>query len=714
VFRNIGLFQRSLSLVDFSGLVYDFLLTNIHFVFRLIGFVMLVSWKWLSRYLSLSMDHTELAQRLSLSGLNHESTKVLDNDVVIDLEVTSNRGDCLGHLGVAREIAVLYDLAVKKPEPDLTSITDSQTSVQSLLRVTNEFSEACPRYIARLIRGVRIGASPAWMQELLASIGIASINNVVDATNFVMMECGQPLHAFDYAKLAGKAIRVRPANLGETLQAIDHRTYDLDSVSCVIADAQHAVAVAGVMGGATSEVSDATTDVVIEAASFTPLSVRRTARRLKLHSPSSYRFERRIDAEQLDWASRRVCELIVASAGGKVCQGVIDTAPTITERSPISLRQSAIERLLGLAIAPEDVRRILSALGCQVSSSTGDCTNFVPPSWRQDLVREVDLIEEVARIHGFEKIPEDTPIPVAPSRRRAFDVGVERIRSVLTSAGLSEAMTPSVVVERLEQILSPWTEKPPLQTQTPMLEGSRCLRRSLLPSLVQSRAMNWSSSNTEANLFEIAHVYLPGDAEGSLPDEHYTVGMIAGGDFFRLKGVVELLCERLGITSRVQLQMVERSGTITGMTAELSVSSRVIGYLAGVSEKVLRSFKLPGPVLVAELSLPTLFELSTLVPQQQPVSLYPSIERDLNFVVAENVRWNQLEEVARAVLGETLADVRYRETYRDTQKDGADRKRVLMTLQLQRRDATLSGEQADEMVTRLIGECHSQLGARLL
>ncbi|MCA9138818.1 MAG: phenylalanine--tRNA ligase subunit beta, partial [Planctomycetales bacterium] len=512
---------------------------------------MLVSWKWLARYVDLSMDREELETRLSLSGLNHESTETpVENpnlsadDVCVDLEVTSNRGDCLGHIGVAREIAVLYGTELKLPEPKLDH---SELPVQSLLSVENKFEEACPRYTARVIQGVTVGPSPDWMQSALRSVGIGVVNNVVDATNYVMMECGQPLHAFDYASLADKKIVIRAAGDKESITAIDHRQYELDPTMCVIADSTHACAVAGVMGGADSEVTESTTDLVIEAAVFAPLSVRRTARSLKLHSPSSFRFERRVDPVGVEWASRRVCELIVQSAGGKVAEGMIDTAPEIPAAEAIVLRLSQIPRILGINIGADEVERILRALGCQSDSKlSAGAGSFIAPSWRHDLTRESDLIEEVARIHGYDKIPEDSPIPVAPSSKRMFDSAAERIRGVLTGAGLSEAMTPSVVTAKLDQSLSPWTKRPALMTQTAMLKGAKSLRRTLMPSLLQARANNWASASVAADLFEIAHIYLPSESADELPDEVYTVGVVSGGDFFSVKGVVEALCDALG------------------------------------------------------------------------------------------------------------------------------------------------------------------------
>ncbi|WP_146396773.1 phenylalanine--tRNA ligase subunit beta [Planctomycetes bacterium CA13] len=674
---------------------------------------MLVSWKWLSRYLDLPMKHEDLALRLSLSGLNHEETTTVDDgssngDVVIDLEVTSNRGDCLGHLGVAREIGVLYDLPVNTPSIDLTP---SSTDVQSLLQVENQFIEACPRYTARVIEGIKVGPSPDWMAESLAAVGIGVVNNVVDATNYVMLECGQPLHAFDYSKLAGEKIIVRPANKGETIQAIDHRSYALEPAMCVIADAKEANAVAGVMGGAVSEVDEATTNLVVEAAIFTPLSVRRTARKLKLHSPSSYRFERRVDPVGVDWASRRVCQLILESAGGKLASGVIDTAPNIELREPVVLRLSQLERILGISIPREEVERILVTLGCDSKPGTD---SYVPPTWRHDLTREADLIEEVARIHGYEEIPEDSPIPVAPSSKRPFDVAMERVRSVMITAGISEAMTPSLVTKQIDALVSPWSERKPLKTETPMLKGARCLRRSLIPSLLEGRGNNWAMASIHADLFEIAHVYLPGETDAALPDEQYTLALVSGQDYLEVKGVIETLCVSMGIADPIRVETVERPGLAKGAALAVHCGERHLGYMGIIDPKVLKTWKLPSPVVAAELSLVKLLEAARLVPQQQSVSVFPSVQRDLNFVVAESVRWSELEQVVRSAVGEELAGVAYRETYRDPKKDGANRKRILLSVELQRHDGTLSGEQADSLIQKVIGACGKELSAVLL
>ncbi len=398
-----------------------------------------------------------------------------------------------------------------------------------------------------------------------------------------------------------------------------------------------------------------------------------------------------------------------------MASGVIDTAPAAVTREPIVLRASQLERILGIKIDGQEVARILTALGCRESdSSKKGVTTYAAPSWRHDLTREADLIEEVARIHGYDKIPEDAPIPVAPSAQRPFDVAMQRLRTVLATAGLSEAMTPSVVRAELDESLSPWTDLPALQMQTPMLKGARTLRRSLIPSLLEGRARNWASASIEANLYEIAHIYLPNPSKDALPSEQYSLGIVSGSDFFVLKGVLESLCASVGITTRVETRRVERAGMVKGGAAELLLGEAVLGYLGIIDPKLLKKHKLPQSSVAAEISLPILLEQAQLVPQQKAVSMFPSIQRDLNFVVGESVAWQEMENVARAAVGGELAGITYRETYRDAEKDGVDRKRVLMTVELQRHDATLSGDQADALVGKLIGACQKELSAELL
>ena len=284
----------------------------------------------------------------------------------------------------------------------------------------------------------------------------------------------------------------------------------------------------------------------------------------------------------------------------------------------------------------------------------------------------------------------------------------------MVAAGLSEAMTPSVVSGKIDQSLSPWTTLPALLTQTAMLKGAKSLRRTLMPSLLQARAKNWAAASIEADLFEIAHIYLPGKTPDDLPKELYAVGAVAGGDFFAAKGVIESLCESLGTEHSLSVKPADSPGFVAGQLVSLWLGESHLGYLGVVDPKTLKQWKLPGSVVVAELSMDALLSNAHLVPQQKIVSAFPSVERDLNFVMAESVRWNELENVVQSAVGEQLKSVTYRETYRDAQKDGKDRKRILLTMQLQRDDATLSGEDADALVQSVIGDCKKKLGAELL
>ncbi|MDZ4688814.1 MAG: phenylalanine--tRNA ligase subunit beta, partial [Planctomycetaceae bacterium] len=401
---------------------------------------MLVSWNWLQQYVALGMSVEDLTDRLTMSGLNLEEYHAVGDDTVIDLEVTSNRPDCLGHLGVAREVAVLFDRELK---PLAAKPQASAVNVSTVTSVKVDCPELCPQYYGRVIRGVKLGPSPAWMQQRLAAVGIASINNVVDITNYVMLECAQPLHAFDFDKLHGGKIIVRRAKAGEKIKAINQREYVLSPEMCVIADADRPVAVAGVMGGFDTEISAATKNVFVEAALFAPLAIRNAARKLDLHSPSSHRFERALDPMGVDWAGRRCCELILELAGGELLDGaVFDGVRPQPPTEAITLRFTRFRKVLGIDVPVDAAVRILQQLGLKlVGTPTTETVAFVSPSFRRDLTREIDLIEEVARIYGYDKLPADVTVPLCTSAKSLRERVGERIGETLTAAGYFEAIT---------------------------------------------------------------------------------------------------------------------------------------------------------------------------------------------------------------------------------------------------------------------------------
>jgi len=668
---------------------------------------MLVSWNWLKEYVALDMPVEQLTARLMMAGLNHESTREVGGDLAIDLEVTSNRPDCLGHLGIAREIAVLYDRALTAPA---ARPAESQTPVERLARVRVECPDLCPRYTARLVRNIRVGPSPRWLARRLETIGLTPINNVVDISNYVLMECGQPLHTFDFERLAGGEIIVRRAAAGETIEAIDHRVYSLGPQMCVIADAERPVAIGGVMGGASTEISPSTCHVLVEAAEFDPISIRTTARALNLHSDSSYRFERRVDPEGVDWASRRCCELILELCGGELAEGVIDVGSPPPARPPITLRLSRVPRVLGIDVPAEAILRILAALGCEIVERSAEAISVIAPSWRRDLTREIDLIEEVARIYGYEKIPEDALVPMFPSHRTREDRVLDKVRGVLTASGFDEAVTLSVVEPALSDAVSPWTDQPALRSLTPVLRGADRLRRSLVPSLLAARRTNESLANDEIELFEIARVYLP--QGNDLPREEKMLGVVSGRSFAEVRGALEAVFDAVRIdglaAGEAAIDLLDPSQSCCWRRG-----AAMVGYAGRLSAEAQARFDLRGPAVVAELHLAPLIEAAVLVPQYVPLSNYPAVSRDINLVVDENVRWAEIAAVAAEQCGPFAEAVLYRDTYRDAQRLGPEKKSLLFSVVLRSREATLTNQQADDLRQRIVDACGRRFGAVL-
>ena len=695
---------------------------------------MIISWNWLKQYVRLDMPVEELTHRLMMAGFNHEGTTEVGGDLAMDLEITSNRPDCLSHLGIAREVAALYSRPLRTPE---AQPPEGPMPVQPLLEVQIECPDLCFRYIARLIRGVRIGPSPSWLARRLRTVGLTPINNVVDVSNYVLMECGQPLHTFDFAKIRGRSIVVRRPRPGETIEAINHQVYSLQPDMCLICDAERPVAIGGVMGGAETEISDSTTDVLVEAAEFDPVSIRNTARTLGLHSESSFRFERGVDPEGVDWASRRCCELILELAGGELAAGAVDVGRRPASRPPIPIRFAQLRRILGIDVPKEKVREILLALGLRESASETDHASsetsksqrnrslsasewghaesdrilVTPPSWRRDLEREIDLIEEVARIYGYEKIPEDVSVPMAPSARTKQERVLEKVRHVLTGCGLDEAMTFSVVDPAWITAFLPWTSADPLRTQTPLVRGANVLRASLLPSLLSARRTNESVGNPQIELFEIAVVFWP--QPDRLPIEEQMLAMTSGRTYLELKGILEALLETLKIPDPVRAEPADCPQLAESASCRLYLGDQLWGFVGQISPELQQHMDLRHACTVAEVKMNLLVQSATLAPQYHPVAPYPAIDRDVNLVVDEAVRWADVAATVRQSGGPWLESVIYRQTYRDPQRLGEGKKSLLMTLGFRRPDRTLTNPEADGLRDQIVAACEKAHGAKL-
>ena len=669
---------------------------------------MIVSWNWLTEYLRLDMPVDVLTDRLMLAGLNHESTQEVGGDLAIDLEVTSNRPDCLAHIGVAREIGVLFNRPVQIPDPRPRT---GGAEVETLARVRIDDPELCHRFTARVVTGVKVGESPWWMRKRLETLGVRPISNVVDVTNYVMFECGQPLHAYDLAKVDGRILIPRRARKGEALKAINGKSYDLTPEMLVIADESRPVGLGGVMGGLDTEIGPGTSDILIEAARFDPLNVRRTSRSLGLHSDSSYRFERPIDPGITEWASLRCAELILETAGGTIHPGMIDAGGVAAERPIVALRLEQIARVLGIAIDPAEVTRILLALGLESRGGPPEAPRFQPPSWRSDLEREVDLIEEVARIHGYEHIPEDRAVPLADAPRAPRERVEDATRSLLAGLGFDEAITPSFVPDELIGSHEAGTALPPIRVEHSVRKRANALRQSLVPSLLSVRRHNESHGNLDVDLFEIANVYLPRVGQ-ALPDEPTCLTLLSGRDFLGIKGIVETILARFHLERMLEARPIQSPWFTPGRSAELLLEGTWLGRIGEVDRARLDSMDLRVSCSAAELDLGVLVEKADLVPRHHPLPPLPAVARDLSLVVPRALPWAELAGVVGRSGGSTLEAIVYLDAFRGGNIP-EDRQSLHFGLRFRHPDRTLTGDEVEKSVQTIVDACVSRFEATL-
>jgi phenylalanyl-tRNA synthetase beta chain len=669
---------------------------------------MIVSWNWLTDYVRLDVSVDVLTERLALAGLNLESISDVGGDITIDLEVTSNRPDCLGHLGVAREIAVLFDMNLRAPDPRPIA---AGPPVESRAAVTVLDRGLCPRFTARVVSGVKVGESPWWLRKRLETIGVRPISNIVDVTNYVMFECGQPLHAYDLDRLAEGRLVVRRARPGETLLAINNRSYELDPDMLAIADGTRPVGLAGVMGGAETEIGSATKNVLIEAAQFDAVSVRQTSRALGLFSPSSFRFERPLDPEGTEWASRRCAELILKVAGGTLHPGVIDTGSPALDRPAIRLRLAQIERILGIPIDRTTCSRILKSLGLEPLGQDERSLTFRPPSWRSDLEREIDLIEEVARIHGYHHVPQDQAVPLTSAPRGSRERVESAVRHLLAGAGFDEAVTCSLVDDRLASGIGSGPSLPPLRIDHPSRKRESALRQSLVPSLLASRLHNEAHGQFDADLFEIANVYLRQSGQ-AIPQEPARLALVSGRDFRQLKGTVEALVDGLHATAPLGARPVDVPLFAPGRAAELFLGDTHLGYLGEVDDAQLAIFELREKCAAAELEFDVLLQKSNLVAQNHPLPPFPPVVRDLSLVVARTLQWCELCETVKMAAGPTLESVQYEDTFRGGNiEEGYES--VHFSMIFRHPERTLTGHEVEHAVKSVIDACEARFHAAL-
>lgn len=641
-------------------------------------------------------------------------------DTVFDVEATPNRPDWLSILGVAREVSALAGQPVRTPAAEWVEGT---TPVSELARVEIMDADLCPRYTACVITGVRIGPSPRWMQRRLEAAGMRPINNVVDVTNYVMLEFGQPLHAFDYDCISDRHIIVRRAWDGETIVSLDGIGRELNSAMLVIADARRAVAVAGVMGGLNSEVSDRTTKVLLESANFNYASIRRTGGALNMRSEASMRFERGLSPELAVHALGRATQLIVETSGGEAAKGIIDVYPGKHERAPVLLAAHEVTRLLGMEVPTEQVKKTLESLGFSCRT-TGTAEMAVDaPYWRTDVNLSADLVEEVARIIGYDNIPSTMiAAPIPSYRLEPMLVLKEQLRSILAASGLQEVITYSLTnldsLKKAAQDMSlpgPY----PLKIANPMSKEFEYLRTSLRPRLLATAAANQRYED-RIGLFEIGRVYIP--RMDDMPDEVETLGIVMAGkrqerswrtrdellDFFDVKGILQAVLERLGVDAAFAAG--EDPGLRQGRCARVISGDADLGVIGEVHPRVAEAFKAAGPAYLVELDLRRLLASISDEFRYQPLVRFPSILRDFAIVVDAGVRYQDVLDVVKGhhlVAGVVLFDV-----YEGDQVPKG-KKSLAFSVTFQSGEHTLTDEEVNVVQQQMLQALAGRLGAAL-
>ncbi len=640
-------------------------------------------------------------------------------DVVLDLEVTPNRPDMLSMLGVAHETAALGGGCVREPRADYI---EAGEDIRELVAVEINDADLCPRYCAALLTGVKIGPSPGWLKARLEAGGVRSINNVVDVTNFVMLEYGQPLHAFDYDKIRQRRIIVRRACDQEMLVTLDGAEHKLSTETLVIADPERALAVAGVMGGANSEITDATVNILLESASFKPASIHRTAAGLKMGSEASRRFERGISPELTLRAARRAAALMVEICGATAVRGIVDVYPGRVVMPAISLTAAELRRILGMDIEPERVKSVLASLGCTLEEGQAGELLVRAPYWRSDIRIAADAIEEVARVLGYESIPftrlgHEIP-PFMPSPLYALK---NRIKNILSGYGAAEIMGYSITNrDVLQKGLNSALPVEPLKLSNPMAADQECLRTSLRGSTLAALAFNLKRNQGNIFIYELGHVYLP--RAGDLPEEpEMLCGVLTSTgqekawlarreplDFYDAKGVVEGLMNQLGVAAAFEAG--RDPGLRAGHQAAVMAGGRVLGVLGEIHPQVASAFELIAPVFLFELNVSALLDVAGGLGGYAVLPRYPAVERDLALMVDEGITHRQIIDIINQFA--LVKKVALFDVYTGKQVGGG-RKSLAYSLTFQAANHTLKDAEVDGVMSAVLRRLSAELGAEL-
>jgi len=686
---------------------------------------MYFSAQWLSRYVDLPQSIDELAAVLTRCGMVVEDQRRHGSDTVFDLDIPSNRVDAMNHLGVAREVAAALRVELALPD---TSAPQTAPPAAELATVEIDDLEGCPRYAARLIRGVTIAPSPTWLVELIEAIGLRPLNNVADITNFVLWEFGHPLHAFDFDKLAENRIVVRRAREGERLVTLDDIERKLVAADLIIADAEKPVALAGVMGGADSAIIDASTNVLLEGAWFDPAAVRATAQRLNLHTDASHRFERSPAHDGMLAALDRAAALVVELAGGELAEGTIDVVGTLPAATSTTLRAARLKGLLGIDVDRADVEEILGRLGFTVDVQDGDYTVAIP-SFRQDVTAEEDLIEEVGRHIGYDRLPATLPVIRTAEEPGTTEVLAEqRLKHCLSAAGCHEAMSSSLS-SAAEQSVFGDTADDLVTLGNPISESLAVLRAHVTPGLLAAVAHNVNHGQTSLRLFEIGRCFA-----GPLTDkgisERWGLGIALSGarraphwdenspavDFFDLKGIIDNVAHQMAWPAW-HWSAGTQDGTVAGATAVLRSGDGdgpARGWAGKISREAAAQFGIDVEVWAAEIDIDALLSQPHPTARYTPMSRFPGGVRDVALVLQRDIAYADVESTVRQAAASAdlpLVAVSLVEIYEGEEIPDGERGMTLRFL-FRAADRTLTADEIDAGQKSLVASLADACGAR--
>ena len=679
-----------------------------------------------ARELGLGEDHTGLMILPPDTPIGKDAKEVLGlDDVVFEIEVTPNRGDWASMIGVARELAAHLGTTIRKPK---LVVRESVPEAFSLSSVTIENGDLCPRYIGRVLTEVKIGPSPDWLARRLQSAGIRPINNVVDVTNYVLLETGHPLHAFDFDLLKGNRIIVRTARQGERITTIDGQDRELKPDMLVIADAELPVAVAGIMGGRDSEVSEKTVRIFLESACFKPASVRKTSRQLMLQSEASVRFQRGADLEMSVYAANRAAMLIQELAGAQVAEGLLDAYPNTIQQNEVVLRYDRTKLLLGTSIEKERQREILERLGFELIESTENQCKFRVPLWRHDVSCEADFIEEVARLHGYDNI--ELSLPSVRQMEQVLtpsDIKVKEIRHFVASNGLTEFFNWTFSSpDDVKMCGLPVSYLNMVYLQNPLSEKQATMRSSLLPGLMACASRNVRHGITDIAAFELGPVFVPSTGEGAKdqPDEPLRLALVASGnqgkkhwshpeqpiDFQDLKGHCEAIMEYFG----VEYSFADTDFCVfqPGQRGSVMFDNKTIGYFGQVDPRVCRVYDIEQPVYMLELDLTLLLAGERVVRQFSPIPVYPPSRRDLAVLVDSQTPAGEIVSLVSTVGGSLVKSVDIFDVYTGKQVPEG-KKSIALSIVFRSDDRTLTDTDTQKALDRILKKLATELGAEL-